>query len=562
MTPGKQEQLGIDCPKCGHTLFNPGSNDIPSSTAPEIMHTNHSTSQLEAQLMKSRLEEMNSGIRQLNNDIERLQAFLASLTQQRDDLQQCASRHQGAVSSIRRFPPEILAEIYYQLDRPVFRKAYPPAQVCRFWREVAFSTASLWTSFELPLKQGREELEMQVAQRWLSSSGELPIKIKLGELRTNMKASSHPCVKLLAAHAHRWQSAEIFSIPPAIMRDLRSIQHNLPLLETLSIGEFRPSMFPSVPPIQFDCGKLFIDAPQLHTLKLCRGGFGQTFYTPWTQLTVLWLEGAYHLHECYDIIQSCPDLWTCDLCISTDPIFNNIGIDHRPILVLDNLKDLKNHEGDCLEELLDRLELPSLDRFSHIECQDGPQIYHVIASLFARSVSPLRRLEIDSPAKASAQDLIECLWQCPDLEELSLLSSTAHGISVLLLWELTYQRDSGETLCCLAPKLHTITVCVLSEFSFEAFTTMVESRWRYHGLTCQGADHQDVVQIKQATLRRMPDAHAQDAIADMRHREPRWLEVLRELQGEGFSLNTQDDTGYWDIPLGIFVQAFPDADSE
>ena len=84
--------------------------------------------------------------------------------------------------------------------------------------------------FDLPLLEGREEPELNMAQQWLSRSGGLPITFTLGKyLGYGTSHRSHPCIKLLAAHVHRWQDVT-FNSPYDTTGDLRNIQHNLTLL--------------------------------------------------------------------------------------------------------------------------------------------------------------------------------------------------------------------------------------------------------------------------------------------------------------------------------------------
>lgn len=63
-----------------------------------------------------------------------------------------------------------------------------------------------------------------------------------------MEGHSHPCVKLLAAHAYRWGKHDIF-LPWRTAYNFRSVQNKLPLFEALEIERFGDN---DEPPLQAD----------------------------------------------------------------------------------------------------------------------------------------------------------------------------------------------------------------------------------------------------------------------------------------------------------------------
>lgn len=499
---------------------------------------------------------METDIQRLDSDIKRLQASSKLLSRKRDDLRQFSALHKGVLSSIRRFPPEILVQIY-KFYPPDFQMAYRPAQVCRFWRSVAVSTAGLWTSFEMPLQEGREELELEMAQQWLARSRELPITFTLGRIRYKSKSglkvtATHPCVKLLAAHAHRWRDATI-NIPTQHMKDLRSVQGNLILLESLSIG--RSSEYRSPEPIFKD---LFIAAPQLHKLKLGRRALEPILNVPWTQLTQCTLEGDYNALECYDVINNCPNLTYCEFAVTGISHPTTEDIDLRPSIVHPNIDVLKIRNHETLLQLLEHLELPALTEFAHTTRFPVMSLYTSTRSLFLRSTPPLRRLELDNEAHTSDSALIGCLEQCPSLQELFLTSYCASGVSKEFLHRLTHSRRKDR--CCLVPKLHSLTVSISWHFNFKAFTKMIKSRWQGHGLECRAVDHETVEQLGQTTLCRISDCEAEDALGKG-DKKPRWFHDLLKFQAEGFSLTSKGVKGVL-IPLEEVVLESDSDDSD
>lgn len=530
-----EKLLDIACPKCGHQL-GPSIDTLPS-TVPNLLRINGSVSQLEGTLLKAKLKEVDTNLTQLDIDIERLQVLFASLTQNRERLRANSNLYKGALSAFRRFPPEILSEIFQYFDSaPDFRTAYVPAQVCRLWRDVAFSTASLWTTLDLSLKEGEEELELDMAQQWLARSGELPITFTLGSMDSQLKEPNHPCIQLLAAHAHRWEEATIH-LPADTMRGFQSVRHNLPILQSLEIGQHDGEAS-----AQADIVDFFYDAPDLHQVLLYQRFSEQLLKMPWEQLTFCQLDGRYTATECYDLMQNCPELCHCILGVLHDPEPN---ISHRPLITHPALITLTIHEGSSLESLLDRLKLPNFEELVHEFCESGLSLYATISSLFSRS-APIHRLHLDNIGAATTEiELISCLQQCPALQELTLLHACASGVSKRFLDRLTH--TPSRATCCLVPKLQFFEVGVERYFSLEAFTIMIESRWRHHASQCRATDHQAIARLTRATLSRSC-FRAVDAIDTEIDPEPPWATLLNVIQAEGFLLNTKNGLG-GNIPL-------------
>lgn len=279
---------------------------------------------------------------------------------------------------------------------------------------------------------------------------------------------------------------------------------------------------------------------------------------PWRQLTRCTLVGDYNAVECYDIIKDCPNLSYCELAVTGISDSVEDDIDLQPSIAHPNIDVLKIRNEETLLRLLERLELPVLTEFAHTSPSPVLSLYTHTASLFLRSAPPLRRLELDNMAHARDSDLIDCLEQCPSLQELSLTSNSASGVSEWFLHRLTHFPELEQ--CCLVPKLQSFTVSVSWDFVFEAFTEMIKSRWGRHGLECRAVDHKAVEQIRKATLHRMSNSQAVDAV-DRRDESPRWFYDLRNFQAEGFSLTSTNDSGVL-IPLEDVVLSLDYADPD
>lgn len=409
------------------------------------------------------------------------------------------------------------------------------------------------------LREGKEQQELQWTQRWLSNSGGLPISFTLGNYYAIHTVPSHPCIKLLAAQAHRWMNAQLY-LHADTTGDLLSAQNNFPMLENLTIGR----RYMDDTPLLDDLADAFASAPRLKSLHLGQRVSDRMIKMPWNQLTTCALDGQYTIVECYDLIKYCQNMMHCELCI-THSTFPEIDITQRPLLIHPNIKNLQIVEGVSLRRLLDRLELPALTKYGHSDFNllEDVSIYDSIVSLFARSMPLLSSLHLDHTEYATDRDLIDCLSQCPLLEELYLTMNSANGVNSAVLRRLTH--DSDQLACCLVPKLQNFSVQIESQFNFEAFAKMVESRWRHHGRECRAPDHRPVVRMREATLRLShdePGIHAEDAIWDTDGEKPPWLLLLQQIQSEGFNLVPADSDGHKSITLENLVYRIDVLDSD
>lgn len=214
-----------------------------------------------------------------------------------------------------------------------------------------------------------------------------------------------------------------------------------------------------------------------------------------------------------------------------------------------NLESLEIRDGLCLERVFDRLKLPKLMKFVHFDCEPGRSLYASMTSLFQRSAPPLTCLDLCDESSTTDLDLIECLQQCPSLQDLSLTYGSAMGVNRRLFHRLTH--FAAETTCCLVPLLQSFTVDVMDKFNFAAFTTMIESRWQGPSRDCHAADHKKIHQLKQATMRRCWGMWAEDAVEHIDVYGLPWFHRLQQFQAEGFLLTTENKGR--SIPLLNFV---------
>lgn len=147
-----------------------------------ILSTNAPPSALEVSSLETRMNDLNTRITQLRSQLQELEKLEGQLRQYR-----------GALSPIRRIPPEVLGEI--------FRYVLPSVEdagsegvvvelglVCKGWREATFGVHHFWSHLTVRELVGRHDETVA----WLSRSGTLPRTLRL---RWAWGGSPHKCSK-------------------------------------------------------------------------------------------------------------------------------------------------------------------------------------------------------------------------------------------------------------------------------------------------------------------------------------------------------------------------------
>ncbi|KAJ7613980.1 hypothetical protein FB45DRAFT_802496, partial [Roridomyces roridus] len=91
-----------------------------------------------------------NSIRRARENLARVEAVIATLATRRAELDKFIRDHTGMVSAMRRFPNEILAEIFSRCVDPdaefdpLRNGVWILGRVCQRWRAVALGTPELW----------------------------------------------------------------------------------------------------------------------------------------------------------------------------------------------------------------------------------------------------------------------------------------------------------------------------------------------------------------------------------------------------------------------------------
>ncbi|KAK1219770.1 hypothetical protein PQX77_017495 [Marasmius sp. AFHP31] len=206
--------------------------DTPFS---RVLNTNYAPSNEERRSIWDLIRGPEEQIRQLDEEISRLQA-------KRQMLKRFVDLHRALLSPFRRIPADVWRLVFIETlpenilglcTRTTKNSPLLLTTICRSWREIALSTPSLWNSIHIHLPRERSnthslEYVTRLHQRkegleaWLDRSGSLPITISLAAetyydperpYRSTLPISSGDpraltldFIELLTQYSHRWRT--------------------------------------------------------------------------------------------------------------------------------------------------------------------------------------------------------------------------------------------------------------------------------------------------------------------------------------------------------------------
>ncbi|KAJ7659333.1 hypothetical protein DFH06DRAFT_1195500 [Mycena polygramma] len=217
-------------------------------------------------------------------------------------------------------PNEIVAHIFehclpaYPLRPPFFGPLSPAVlgQICHTWRDIAFSTPTLWrassfvVSVKWTLKQRESALNKatKLLETWLARSGCCPLSIHLDDY-TGFPIV--PYVLALAPHLGHLEHLDLASGCALTLNHtpLRS-QTPMPLLRSLNLGcDYTTYMTPTP-------ATAFLNSPRLQSVQLKHLVHPSQIVLPWSQLTSLYLDSNIP-GECLQILTQAVNLVHCAL---------------------------------------------------------------------------------------------------------------------------------------------------------------------------------------------------------------------------------------------------------
>ncbi|KAK7014276.1 F-box domain-containing protein [Favolaschia claudopus] len=235
-------------------------------------------------------------------------------------------------------PNEIVSEIFQHYlptypEPPEFFEGLSPTtltQICRQWREIAFSTPALWRAIDLRPINASLEAANKLAPLWLERSGHLPLSI----YGTDAKGL-FPAFSASIPHCARWEHLHLSLDNPS---NLKALDVATPLLRTLTLYINHKTVSA---PHQFQY------APLLRSVVL-EDCHSPSVILPWSQLTSLALMCMY-TREFPPILRQTSNLVHCTLLMrGGDPLGNGPDYDDITLSRLETLVFESDNDTDVV----------------------------------------------------------------------------------------------------------------------------------------------------------------------------------------------------------------------
>ncbi|KAG7442843.1 uncharacterized protein BT62DRAFT_360073 [Guyanagaster necrorhizus] len=293
------------CPDCG--VATPKKLRFTDAPSPfrDLIAVNGIASRSEVEYY---LQGVHNDISAQDDTIRRIKAALTEAENERKRLQWLADSHIALTSAFRKFPPEILTQIFHLVvasppgERPdgikqVFKGLWNIGAVCRLWRSIVLANPSLWASFTIEDSGSRSLVSL--LDTLLDRSCEVGMTIAI---RGSIWREKHVLERAFCT-SHRWKRAWIeFSYMDEVSYD--QIRGRLPLLEQLSLSAM---MFAEA----FSWGdfRVFEDAPRLREVVLGAGiPPAWRLLLPWSQITSLCMCHSVEVADLRAVLSIAPNL--------------------------------------------------------------------------------------------------------------------------------------------------------------------------------------------------------------------------------------------------------------
>ena len=319
------------------------------------------------------------------DELAELDALLERILIKRCDLKRKINRLHSPI--VRQIPPDVTSTIFEFClpnfaDRQLLQEvpSFPLSlgAICSYWRDIAWSTPSLWSSLVVRVSSNHDpHIIAGVAQEWLARSGQLPLSIRISAFDNKTPLSA--LADIINQHSTRWSYLDL-SMPPDCYQHFRAIDNHAPTLKSIR--------FHSQSDVAMSLKLPLLTCPRLERASL------EKF--PMNGSNIQW-DNLTHLTLCYMsitdsflILRKTPRLVFCKVT-GIDMGYTRENIE---ALVLTSLRSL--HLPICFADyFLDNIIAPHLEELSLLYYQE---VMDAMASFLRRSACPLRSFSMEFPS--------------------------------------------------------------------------------------------------------------------------------------------------------------------
>lgn len=388
-----------------------------------------------------------------------------------------------------RLPPDLVETIFLDCFKNGTLSSIFPAKgstttslhlghICRSWRIVALSIPHLWTSLTIDLDLMSGDTACELAETWLSRSGEtLPLSM------TCSSTSNRPdLIAIVLSYAHRWTYLNL-SIPLSSLKPFAQpiSGKTFQALETVVLRFTSCEAMGQIP--------VFTDAPRLRTLLLPAASkechispdisYRNVPLFQWHQITHFVSGHGFTPTETLDFFSKCRNLVDCSIAIKCKVgryDQQSFGLPPATRVGLKSLRKLQIRTWVESGGLFTNLELPALVDFE----LTGPTYFFAdsLARMIQESRCSLERFCLRDMITWPAE-IVQCLREMPNLVELELSSPEEKTVKEYLdddaLLQLTDNGRSPGGL--LLPQLEVMKLGHTLYPGSSLLVDMLHSRW-------------------------------------------------------------------------------------
>ncbi|KAJ7155867.1 hypothetical protein C8R46DRAFT_434832 [Mycena filopes] len=474
------------CSKCGavpeNRIDHAFVKDLPQGLSfGQLLNSNDPPLDADVAVIRSALSETDAHLVLLGGEIARLRERLQLLRKEELTLSIHRTRTSAILSPLRRFPPEILAEIFmwsnamaprqgrtkragaWRLDSP-----WLLTHVCRYWKQVCIGAPSLWSLVPIIFDpdpniwvRPSPMLELQIAR-----AAKLHITF-VGSAFVD-SAPQTALFRCLAKYAALWEELDLI-LTPALAPLLAELRDRLPTLRRACVRWYNVGSMTATETIDF-----LETAPSLVDVTIRSEFFHFPSLFPAHNLTRYELNGPWHTHR--RVLQLARNLVEAHIetALVDDPRVD--VADPGEVIELLNLRRLRVSAPQALKYM----QAPALEELAlTLNPLVLPLILEIVRSLLSRSSCRLRVLALFGCPDAETS--LALLQEIPSLVEFRIVIDglvAIHGANTLLA-KLTVSDGSPPP----APHLSCISLGVsprgvVPGVDYQAYLQMLQSRWR------------------------------------------------------------------------------------
>ncbi|KAJ7603299.1 hypothetical protein DFH06DRAFT_1114676 [Mycena polygramma] len=445
-----------------------------------LSSTNCAPSHFEAELISKLIHQGDTAISQLNDDIHRTSDTLLDLVQRRQAHEKEVRSLRGLISPIRRFPPEILSEIFVLclqecLPRPSYTSidpSQPPflfGQICSSWRTISLTTPRLWNDIRLspttPMRRGF----LSLTGLFLERSRPISVRFAMAILTSDNIGTP---LTLLWSFSTRLESLRL-DVPVQYLQPLVGMPDQMfPALRKLRIRITSGSGFVGTIAAFATASSLkslkFVSPRSMPVLRLLSD-------FPWAQLTTFHLASPDSPFLTRAILSKCTALEVCSIEVlhpwtPPHPVIDLEGciMPEMHTFTYKGAYDEEEEAGDSAQFL----KVFSFPNLRSLSLGMTPECGEVLLELHQRSGFGLEKLTLGH-INLNTEQIVDLLSKLPTLKKLDL--DYSDGAEDPLFSALTHSGLGSQI--AILPQLEYLVMRVSANTNGAALFDMLQSRW-------------------------------------------------------------------------------------